>query len=170
MSQSDPSITPQDASSPDLLRALLERLGVSARASLLRAFEETSNLADDFDESELQEVSFSAAREQMRIDLMNELSRLTTQQAFLFTRWTEGATIKEIASELGVSVSTVSRQLKIVQKNVLYGLRKQQDHKLGTKVPAQASRLEVLTELQGRLCLTSAQAADWQDAVREARR
>jgi hypothetical protein len=49
-------------------------------------------------------------------------------------------------------------------------LSNQQAHQLRTNVTARSSRLEAFTELQRRLCLTSAKAAEWQNAVHEARR
>jgi len=39
-----------------------------------------------------------------------------------------------------------------------------------TDVPSKEARLEAFKELQRRLRLTSAKAAEWQNAVREARR
>ncbi len=159
-------------SATDLLHAVLERFCVSERANLLRALEQASDLVNDFDESSgaPEEISFNAAREQMKIELMDEFSHLTTREAFLFRRWAEGATMSEIASEMNESLPILYRQLKAVQKRVLRRLSKQQDHSLRAKITAPAARLEAFTELQRRLCLTSAKAGEWQNAVHEARR
>lgn len=172
MSQNEPSTTlNQDASSTDLLRSLLERLGVSARGNLFRALEPMSDVTKDLDESQgAEEVSFGAAREQMKTDLMIEVRRLSTCEAFIFRRWAEGATIREIASEMNEDMATVSRHLKNAQQSVLHGLSKQRDHQLRTEVTDRASRLEALAELQQRLCLTSTKAVEWHNVIHEARR
>jgi hypothetical protein len=122
VSHTDHSLTlTQDASTTDLLHALLERLCVSERGNLFRALEQTSDLDNDFDESHVvsEEISFHAAREQMRNDLMDEIKGFTTQEAFIFRRWTEGATISEIASEMNENLPIVFHQLKVLQKGVL---------------------------------------------------
>ena len=172
MSRSDHSLTSQDSSTTDLLHVVLERLCVSERGNLLRALEQTSDFANEVDElpGASEEMSFDAAREQMRIDLMDEVSQLSSREALLFKRWAEGVVLSEIASEINESLPTVNRELKSLQKRLLYRLSKQQDHRSGTKVSAPASRLAAFEQLQRRLSLTSAEAAAWQNAVREARR
>ena len=147
---------------------------MSEQGTIRRILEQTIALENDFAEraGESEEISFDAraALEQMRIDVRNELSLITAKELFLLKRYGEGAKVTEIASELSESPKITIHRLYTLQKRVLYRLSKRPDYRTRAKVTAPASRLEAFAELQRRLFLTSAKAAKWQNAIREARR
>jgi hypothetical protein len=175
VSRSDHSVTSNsDVSAPDLFRALLENWCISERGLFLRTLEHTTPVANADDETRLEseELSFDtdAALEQVRRDFEDEINNLDERDSFLLRCWARGDTPRRIASQMNESVATVYQHLKVIQKRVLYRSLKLADDPARGKARAPASRLQAFEQLQRRLDLTSAKAAAWQNAVREARR
>ena len=159
---------------PDLLRALLERWYISERETLLHTLEHTTSVANHDNKTRLayEEEFFDthAALEQVRRDFEDEINSLGPRDSFIIRCWASGATPREIAARMNVSVTTVYARLKVLQKRVLYRSLKLADKHPKGKAEAPTSRLQAFEELQRSLSLTSAKAAEWQDAIHEARR
>jgi hypothetical protein len=175
VSQNDHSLTlNSDLSVPDLLRALLERWYISERETLLHTLEHTTSVANHDNKTRLayEEEFFDthAALEQVRRDFEDEINSLGPRDSFIIRCWASGATPREIAARMNVSVTTVYARLKVLQKRVLYRSLKLADKHPKGKAEAPTSRLQAFEELQRSLSLTSAKAAEWQDAIHEARR
>jgi hypothetical protein len=138
-----------------ILRTPLERWGVPVEMG-------------DYQGLSFDEASREYAHSRLRQELREEINSTSPQELLLLTRWGEGISVLEIASELGEPVPSVYRRLVWLQQRILSRIVVATEHAPITNPPM--PRLEAFRTLRARLQLSSGMASQWQDVIREARR
>lgn len=130
-----------DAKTVQFLSRLAETWGVSVNEAVCRAVEQAY--------------------------VIGPASPLSEREVLLLKYYLQGSSAKEIAEELGEDVKTIRYDLNMLRSKVWYRVKRAKSGETPVTPP---SRLEAFKQLQRRLKLTSAKAAEWQNAIREARR
>ena len=155
-----------DTSTANLLSALAEKWGVSKLEAVRRALAQTTTRIDlDARPAE------DAMEEQMEIvamEIVDAIAQLTKRETYLLALHLEGVENDQIASLSAEDLNVAHLNLNNLMSKVRRFRRARSSSNAGRTAPA--SRLEAFAELQRRLGLTSAKAAEWQSAVHEARR